>query len=217
MIDRIRSWCSRVLGFGAASQAKSIDQLQSMAAKMNSGTEWLEATTPPNKSDFTLIGAFVQTYAIADFNARRTIDGMRSIRGESGAFAGHLNDTDVLIHLRREATAWSGHKNVRAGILKALDILEMHRIHRHHLAHWVVRRYPRFRGFIVISNNAPEAAKRDGIAIGPGEAKWGIFTEDLFRVEMEKLQRHSDYLAKLAMHIEVNGVRLQKEHHPPSS
>lgn len=194
-----------------------MDQLQSLAAKMNSGNEWLEATTPPSKPDFTLIGAFVQTYAIADFNARRTIDGMRSIRGTSDNFAGRLNETDVLVHLRKEATVWTGHENVKTGTLKAVEILEMHRVHRHNLAHWIVRRYPSFRGFIIISNNVLEASKRDGVVFESGQAKWGIFTEDLFRVEMDKLQGHSDYLAKLAVHLEVNGARLQKEHLARSS
>jgi len=189
-------------------------RLEEIALSMRSDGSWLQQETElPSESDFALIGKFIQVYCVADFNARRVINGLRAIcLGEEEDFSSRLNDKDVLTHLKISAAAWTGSSNVSDGVVRAAEILEMHRELRHNFAHWIVRRLRNADALLILTKNAGEARKRSGTHHARDEATWGLFIPASVKVEMGKMQLHSDFLSKLAVHLEEDCQRLREEH-----
>jgi len=188
-------------------------QLQKLASSISEDENWLERTLPLKKSDYSFIGAFIQSYCIADFNSRRLINAMRAIYiNDNKDFAARLSDADVLLHLSKFAEQWHGIAHVSEGIGRAARTLEMHRIHRHHFAHWIIRRMQSADAFLMLTKNASEAEKRDGKAQGIDEAKWGLVMVKGLKAELVKLQGHSDYLGKIAVKLEQQAIELRAEY-----
>lgn len=181
-------------------------QLEAIRKQINSEKEdWLpKLTVPPLDGDYLLIGKFIQIYAITDLNARMVIDAMKAIAlGPDKSNASTLNDTDVLDHLKKMTTDWAWGEKIKDPVLRAHGTLTMHRIHRHRLAHWVVRRFVYDDVLVALTMNATQA-KNNQAPHQPGRATFGIFhTADIIS-EMVKLQAHSDNLSKVAAHLETN-------------
>jgi len=162
--------------------------------------EFLALTDDLIESDFTLIGQLIQTYCYADVNARRVIDNVRGAAGErqNGSL---LNDKDTLTHLRTVAERLPP-SDVKDGLLLAVGTIEMHREHRHHFAHWAVRRTRGHDAFIFFTKNAREATKRDGRDLAADELKYGLVALAPLREELVKLIGHSKYVAEAAAYLE---------------
>ncbi len=189
-----------------------LEDLQRFASGLTSDPNWLTKTELPRDSDFAFIGKFVQVYCSADLNARATINAMRFItKAEVADFAGPLNDTDVIRHLNICASEWTGAPHIAEGVRKAASTLEMHRIHRHGFAHWVVRKVPGRDALVILTKNAKEAIRRDNSPQDREEAKFGIMQLSPVRHELDKLMGHSDYLGQLANYLEANRVLIFAE------
>lgn len=223
MVGIVREMFDRIRGtIGSRPDMRSFDErfedLQRFASGLTSDPNWLEKTELPRDSDFAFIGKFIQIYCSADLNARATINAMRFItKAEVADFAGSLNDTDVILHLNICASEWTGAPHIAEGVRKASSTLEMHRIHRHGLAHWVVRKVPGRDALVILTKNAKEAIRRDNSAQDRDEAKFGIMQLDPLRQELDKLMGHSDYLGRLANYLEANRDLLSSEHSSQSS
>jgi len=154
------------------------------------------------KDEFALIGELVQMYCIADALCRELIATLKEKRiGTASDSAYSLNDTDVLIHTKKEAceTALNIHK---AGVISAVETLEMHREFRHTFSHWVIKRYADGRHLVALSKSAPDAKKRDGIALEGGRAKLMVFRLGLLMEELTKIKGHCMFLAELQAYLD---------------
>jgi hypothetical protein len=154
------------------------------------------------KDDFALIGELVQMYCIADALCRGLIATLKEKRlGAASDSAYSLNDTDVLLHTKKEAheTALNIDK---AGIISAVETIEMHRVFRHTFSHWVVKRYVDGRHLVALSKSAPDAIKRDGIALEGGQAKLMVFQIDLLIAELAKIKGHCRFLSEVQAYLE---------------
>ena len=218
-LDGIKAFCAQLFRKGSAEIAdnrsfeEQLADLREFTARLTEDAEWLKKTEIPTETDFTFIGKFIQIYCAADLNARATVNALRAINiGEIHDFAGTLSDADVLLHLKLGAAAWTGHSSVPEGIVKAANTLEMHRLHRHSFAHWVVRRIPGEDAFVILTKNAREATRRDGDAQDRNEAKFGVMALPGMRMEMKKLAGHSDYLGHLSEYLEREREQLRTAH-----
>lgn len=163
---------------------------------------FLRATRPLRQSDFVLIGKLIQLYCYADLNARRIIDALPNAAiGPEARYASRLRDAQVFPKLR-EIIEQLCESNLREGVLKAADTVEMHRIHRHNFAHWAARRVDTEDALVLFTKNAREAERRDGEPQDPEELKYGIVPLAGFPKEIQKLEGHAEYLAQSAAHIE---------------
>jgi hypothetical protein len=165
-------------------------------------TGFMALTHDLREEDFKFIGQMIQTYCYADLNARRVIDSLRGAAGEvqNGS---RLNDRDVLLHLRKVAEILPP-SNLKEGLLRAAETVEMHREHRHHFAHWAVRRLKDQDVFVIFTKNAAEAEKRDGVELSVDELKYGLVPLEPLREEFAKLVGHAKYLAESAVYVEEN-------------
>jgi hypothetical protein len=168
-------------------------------------SNWIDAKTDlPTDADFALMGKFIQLYCYAEFNARRLADALSTkIRGLKSIKYYRLNDPDLLVHLRKIVDRDIWKPGVRSNVLTAIDILEMHRTHRHSFAHWVVRKHTEADVYVILSMNAGEAEKRDPGPHSDGTAKFGLMPVEILKVELKKISEHGDYLAKLVAAIEA--------------
>ena len=182
-----------------------IDDLEQLREALLSRSDWLETLTrPPTHDEYALLGKFIQIYCIAEFNARRLLDALKSrLPDSSDVNSYRLNDTDLLMHLRKAADRNVWKPSVVEGLTKALDILEMHRIHRHSFAHWVVRKHIQLDVLVILTMNAREAERRDQKQHSDGKVKFGLMPTATLEEEFRKLQGHCDYMAKLVASIEV--------------
>lgn len=154
------------------------------------------------KDEFALIGELVQMYCIADALCRELIATLKEKRvGAATDSAYSLNDTDVLTHIKKEAreTALNIHK---AGIISAVETLEMHREFRHTSSHWVVKRYVDGRHLVALSKSVPDAKKRDGITLEGGQTKLMVFRVDLLMEELTKIKNHCEFLTELQVYLD---------------
>lgn len=154
------------------------------------------------KDDLALIGELIQMYCVADALCRGLIAMLQERRlGTSSDSAYSLNDTDVLIHTEKEARETALNID-KAGIISAVETFEMHRIFRHTFSHWVVQRYSDGKHLVALSRSAPDAKKRDGIALEGGNVKLMIFRIDLLMTELAKIKGHCRFLSQLHAHLE---------------
>ena len=124
----------------AATVSTPIDvaELKRLREELLVENDWIsKSTCLPTDADFALMGKFIQLYCYAEFNARRLADALSTkITGLRAINYYRLNDTDLLIHLRKLASRDIWNPDMKSKILMAVDILEMHRTHRHSFAHW---------------------------------------------------------------------------------
>ncbi|WP_133170145.1 hypothetical protein [Kumtagia ephedrae] len=164
--------------------------------------KFLAGTTDLRDSDFALMGKLIQLYCYADLNARRIIDALRHAAvGPEARYASRLQDAQVFPKLR-EAASELWESNLKEGLLKASDTVEMHRIHRHNFAHWAARRVGSEEALVLFTKNAREAERRDGTPQSPDELKYAIVPLAGFPEEVKKLEGHAKYLADSAAHVE---------------
>ena len=165
---------------------------------------FLRATIDLTDADMLVMGKFIQLYCYGDLNARRIIDALRlAAIGPNAMNASRLQDAQVFPKLREAADLlWDS--NLKEGLHKAAETIELHRTHRHTFAHWAARRIPGHDALIVFSKNAREAERRDGIAPQPTEMKYGIVPMEGFKSELPKLEGHTLYLAESASHVETH-------------
>ncbi len=144
----------------------------------------------------------IQVYCYADFNGRRIVDVLRHAATGQPRNASRLQDAQVFPMLDRLVQTNLGEGELKLGLLKASASVEMHRVHRHNFSHWVIRRVKGANAFAMFSMNSKEAERRDGVALDPEEAKFGVLALDGFDKEVEKLKEHTDYLATIAAQFE---------------
>lgn len=102
----------------------------------------------------------------------------------------------------REIVEQLWESNLKEGVLRAADTVEMHRIHRHNFAHWAARRVDTDDALVLFTKNAREAERRDRDPQEPDELKYGIVPLAGFPREVQKLEGHAEYLAQSAAHVE---------------
>lgn len=172
---------------------------------------FMAGTTDLREADFALIGKVIQLYCFADLNARRIIDALRhAALGADERIASRLKDAQVFPKLR-EAADHLPPSNMRDGILRAAETVEMHRVHRHNFAHWAARRVREADALVIFTKNAREAERRDGEAQTPEELKYAIVPLASFPGELVKLAGHTDYLATTAAYIEQHFEQIRSE------
>lgn len=172
---------------------------------------FLSKTLDLHDSDFSLIGRVIQLYCYADLNARRIVDSLRHAAfGPDARYGSQLQDAQVFPKLREIAgELW--HCNLKDGLLKAADTVELHRVHRHNFAHWAARRVREEEALVLFTKNAREAQRRDGQPQTPEEVKYAIVWLGHFPDEVSKLQAHTQYLAESAAHVELNLEQFRSE------
>lgn len=163
---------------------------------------FLASTADLRETDFALMGKLIQLYCYADLNARRIIDTLRHAAfGPEARYASRLQDAQVFPKLREiAAELWDS--DLKEGILKAADTVELHRIHRHNFAHWAARRVGSEDALVLLTKNAREAERRDGDPQEPDQLKYGIVPLHGFAEEVKKLEGHAQFLAQSAAHVE---------------
>lgn len=173
-------------------------QLKELQTSMGEGDEFIDKTSPLLKEDYELIGEFVQMYCWADLNGRRLVNQLRKInRNDGDEFASRLGDKQVLEHLVGEAEKLDGLPKVREGVLKAVGILDMHRLRRHEFSHWSFRRVSGLEVYVLLTMSKSDAERR-GIIISTERAlSYGLISVGALRSELEKLKGHIEYLAHL--------------------
>lgn len=162
---------------------------------------FLVNTMDLRQSDFVLIGRLIQLYCFADLNARRIIDTLRHAAfGAETRNASRLQDAQVFPKLREIVTElWES--NLKDGLFRAADTIELHRTLRHSFAHWAARRITNEDALILFTKNAREAERRDGDPQDPDELKYAIVPIAGLLEEVHKLDGHAKYLAESAAHI----------------
>ena len=154
------------------------------------------------EADFALMGKLIQLYCYADLNARRIIDALRHAAfGPQARCASRLQDAQVVPKLV-EIAAELWESNLKEGILKAANTVELHRSHRHNFAHWAARRVGSEEALVLFTKNAREAERRDGDPLGSDLLKYAIVPLGSFAEELKKLEGHAQYLAQSAAHVE---------------
>ncbi|AWA39450.1 hypothetical protein DBV33_12930 [Pseudomonas fluorescens] len=156
------------------------------------------------ESELLLIGELIQIYCTADALCRGLIAMLKAYReGLTSDFAYRLNDSDVLIHTKKEAEK-TGLNIDKPGIALAIETLEMHRVFRHTFSHWVVKKYFTGKYLIAFTKSKTDAEKRDGAILNSGKAKMMIFRISDLKIELEKIKDHCKFLAELHRYLESN-------------
>lgn len=163
---------------------------------------FINKTADPKTTDITMIGTVVQLYCYADFNGRRIVDVLRHAALGEPRSASRLQDAQVFPMLTKLVINHLPESDLKSGLLNASETIEMHQIHRHNFAHWMVRRVKGENALVMFSTNSKEAERRDGAPLDPKEAKFGILALDGFDAEVEKLKEHTNYLARTAAMLE---------------
>jgi hypothetical protein len=187
--------------------------LDQLGATLTVSEDLLAGTAPLEEADFTLIGKFIQIYCYSDLNARRIIDTMRFARtGQEEEFASKLNETDVLLHLKRCAETWVGPEPIGDGIRRAVATLEMHRVMRNNFAHWAMRRTADGVGYVMLTMQVGEVMKRGQNPHDRDAATWCLVMRRRVVEETLKLNGHGEYLASLAAHLHLHRAELRSRH-----
>ncbi len=173
-------------------------------------------TRPLSDQDYELIGKFIQSYCIADLEARRVINSLTHIRlGEPTSFALKLNDKDTLEHLIACADCCTWNIELAEGIRKAADIFVMHRHFRHMFAHWAGRRVPDSDVFIFFTASlSKQKLPKHAIMIEEQEdsnIQYGIMPISNLLEEQLKLEENSQYLANIAAELETKAPQIAEQ------
>ncbi|QEN92250.1 hypothetical protein F0H33_01615 [Xanthomonas translucens pv. undulosa] len=165
--------------------------------------------------DYELIGRFIQTYCIADLEARRMINSFAHIRlGNPTTFALKLNDKDTLDHLMACADSCVWNLELAEGIRKAAEIFIQHRQLRHMFAHWAGRRVPGHDVYIFFTASLGKHKLPNG-AIKFEEAddanmQYGVMPISNLLEETKKLEGHAQYLANMGAQLEAKAAQIGK-------
>ena len=165
--------------------------------------------------DYELIGRFIQSYCIADLEARRVINCLTHIRtGDPAAFALKLNDKDVLEHLIACADCCTWNQDLAEGLRKAAEAFVQHRHFRHMFAHWAGRRVPGHEVFIFFTASLDkQKIPKDALRIeheNDANMQYGAMPISSIREEQVKLVGHSQYLANIASQLEPKASQIAK-------
>lgn len=164
--------------------------------------DFTNKTVPLNHDDYALIGKLVQAYCWADFNGRRVLELLWSVNGTLfGRKAASLRDGDVIRELGVETEKLVGMPDLKLGLMRVFEILNMHKDRRHELAHWAARKIKDLDALLMLSKNNKESSRR-GIDISgelgddDGLVGYAVMPIRELRDECEKLLHHNEYLAK---------------------
>ena len=183
-------------------QSKRSHELKQLHDRISDDPSILDKLDKLNEPDFALIGKLIQLYTIIDINSRITIRLLRIITdGIDDTFADKLSEADVIVQLRKYATKLKTQTNLKEGIERAVENLDMHRQHRHTFAHWVVRRLPGEEAFIVLTKSSGDLKKRGLEAPEPDKCIWGIFMISHLKDELENIIGHCDYISQSAAYL----------------
>jgi hypothetical protein len=172
-------------------------------------------THPLKDRDYELIGRFVQTYCIADLEARRVINCLTHIRlGNSTTFALKLNDKDALDHLVACADSCVWNLDLAEGIRKAAEIFVMHRQLRHMFAHWAGRRVPGHDVYIFFTASLDKQKLPKGAIKfeedDDANMQYGVMPVSNLLEETKKLEGHVQYLANIGAQLEAKAEAIAK-------
>lgn len=186
-----------------------------LKARMSLG-HLTQDTRPLSGQDYELIGKFIQTYCIADLEARRVINCLTHIRqGEPTAFALKLNDKDALDHLIICADNCTWNPDIAEGIRKAAEIFVLHRQLRHMFAHWAGRRIPGHDSLIFFTASFDkQKLPKDSVKIEEEEdanMQYGVMPIPNLLQEQKKLEGHAQYLANMAAQLEAKAIQIAKD------
>jgi len=155
------------------------------------------------KDKLALIGELIQMYCMSDALCRGLTAMLREKRlGSPSDFAFLLNDADVLLHTKKEAKQTDLNIDT-AGIISAVETIEMHRIFRHTFSHWVVKSYIDERFLVAFTRSKSDAEKRDGATLDDGKAKLMVFRIDDLLAELKKVKGHCRFLSELHLYLET--------------
>lgn len=186
-----------------------------LKARMSLG-HLVNDTSALSNHDYELIGKFVQTYCVADLEARRMINCLTHIKtGKPTTYALKLNDKDVLEHLMVCADNCVWNLELAEGIRKAVEIFVQHRHLRHIFAHWAGRKIPGHDAFIFFTSSfgtqkPPEGAVKVEEQEG-ANTQYGIMPISSLLEEQGKLQGHVEYLAKVGSQLEARAAEIAKQ------
>ena len=182
----------------------SVDQkrIEAIRAQIEADPEaYLNQTAPPTEGDFAFMGRVIQSYCFADLNARRIIDHIHYVAfGRDKQNAGMLQDTQVFPKLREAAGVLPG-GNIREGLVKAANTIEMHLVHRHQFAHWATRRIVDHDVLVMFTMNARQVEKRLGSKPSPDVMTFALVPLGPEREQLTVLEGHGRYLAEVAADI----------------
>lgn len=171
--------------------------------------KFLLATRALREQELALMGRVIQTYCYGDLNARRIIDAVRGAAlGPAYRNAGKLQDAQVFPKLK-EAVADLPAKFHPDGIIRAADIMELHRGSRHLFAHWAARRAPDRDVLILYSKNEKEAAKGGADPLQHGQVRFGLMHLAPMAAELRKMEEHGEWLAGQSSRIEMAADELE--------
>ncbi|WP_431228940.1 hypothetical protein [Burkholderia contaminans] len=186
-----------------------------LKARMSLGHP-MNDTHPLSGHDYELIGKFVQTYCVADLEARRMINCLTHIRlGTATTFALKLNDKDALAHLIACADACVWNIELAEGIRKAAEIFVQHRHIRHMFAHWAGRRIPSHNSFIFFTASLSNQKLPQGAVMieedDDANVQYGIMPIPNLLEEQKKLEGHVQYIANIGRQLEAKAIQIAEQ------
>lgn len=194
--------------------AQDVAQLTRLEMEFDANPgNFISTSVHPKRSDFQLIGEFVQVYCFAEYSARHIIELIDSIALDTAAMpASRFADHDVFPQLKKAAERLNqrGKGNLKETLLRAAGTISMHRQTRHTLAHWVVRRVDKGKAYLLLSKSAQGGKKRHGKTIGVGEVNYGFIGTSTLRSELKKLGDHTNNLSFCAMKMDADRETLAK-------
>ncbi|WP_159917810.1 hypothetical protein [Pantoea sp. 18069] len=186
-----------------------------LAARMSLG-HLMNGTHPLSGDDYALIGKFVQTYCVADLEARRVINCLTHIRsGTATTFALKLNDKDALDHLVACADSCVWNLELAEGIRKAAEIFVQHRHIRHMFAHWAGRRIPSHDSFIFFTASLGKQKLPQGAVMieeyDDAKVQYGLMPISNLLKEQTKLEGHAEYIANMGRQLEEKALQIAEQ------
>jgi hypothetical protein len=190
-----------------------MDQL--LKARMSLG-RIMNGTHPLSRHDYELIGKFVQTYCVADLEARRVINCLTHIRlGTATTFALKLNDKDALAHLMACADACVWNIDLAEGIRKAAETFRLHQPIRNMFAHWAGRRIPGHNSFIFFTASFSKQKLPQGAVMieedDDANLQYGLMPISSLLEEQEKLEGHVQYIANISAQLEAKAIQIAEQ------
>lgn len=186
-----------------------------LAARMSLG-HLMNGTHPLSGDDYELIGKFVQTYCVADLEARRVINCLTHIRkGKATTFALKLSDKDALDHLIACADSCVWNLELAEGIRNAAEIFVQHRHIRHMFAHWAGRRIPGHDSFIFFTASfGMQKLPQEAVMIeedGDANVQYGLMPISNLLEEQTKLEGHAEYIAHMGGQLEAKAQQIAEQ------
>lgn len=191
----------------------AMDEL--LKARMSLG-HLMTGTHPLSSHDYELIGKFVQTYCVADLEARRVINCLTQIRlGTATTFALKLNDKDALAHLMACADTCVWNKDLAEGIRKAAQIFRLHHPIRNMLAHWAARRIPSHNSFVFFTASLSKQKLPQGAVMieedDDANLQYGVMPISSLLEEQKKLEGHAQYIANIGAQLEAKAIQIAEQ------